>query len=415
MEVAHEIQITKAPSLPENWFVKKLKDISAFITKGATPTTYGFKWEDSGVLFLRSECVSSEGLDLAQAMFISEHAHRVLNRSEIQTNDILVTITGNVGRVIYLTKGFGSGNINQHIARVRITDSKVDRLYVFHFLNQRSQRRKFESIVTGQAYPQISLEQVREANIYFPPSVAEQTAIAVALSDADALIISLEKLIVKKRNIKQGAMQQLLRPKEGWIVKKLGEVCRVFGRIGFRGYTIKDIVEKGGGAISISPSNIKNDTLNLEKCTYISWFKYEESPEIKIYNGDILLVKTGSTFGKTALVKNLREKATLNPQLVVLKNMAIDNIYLSYMMSSPTVQNQIAATIVGGAIPTLSQESVSNFEIPMPESREEQHQIGQILNCVDEELTLIEAKLEKYKHVKQGMMQQLLTGKMRVM
>ena len=96
-----------------------------------------------------------------------------------------------------------------------------------------------------------------------------------------------------------------------WEVKNIGDVCQIFGRIGFRGYTVNDIVKKEQGAITISPSNIYGDKINFAKCTYISWFKYHESPEIKIYNGDVLLVKTGSTSGKTALVKNLNEKAHL--------------------------------------------------------------------------------------------------------
>ena len=126
---------TEVGTIPVDWDTKALQRLSAFITKGATPTTYGFKWEHTGVLFLRSECVSEHGLDLSQSMFISPTAHSALGRSEVCDGDLLITNTGNVGRVVYLT-GVGTANLNQHIARVRITASNVDAQYVYHYLCQ---------------------------------------------------------------------------------------------------------------------------------------------------------------------------------------------------------------------------------------------------------------------------------------
>jgi len=198
---------------------------------------------------------------------------------------------------------------------------------------------------------------------------------------------------------------------EDWDVKNIGDVCQIFGRIGFRGYTVNDIVKKEQGAITISPSNIYGDKINFAKCTYISWFKYHESPEIKIYNGDVLLVKTGSTSGKTALVKNLNEKATINPQLVVLKKILINNFLLSYIMSYEIVQNQIISTIVGGAIPTLSQKQVLSFKIPLPPSPAEQTAIATALSDADGLITGLEKLMAKKRNIKQGAMQQLLQPK----
>jgi type I restriction enzyme S subunit len=105
--------------------------------------------------------------------------------------------------------------------------------------------------------------------------------------------------------------------KEGWSVKTLDDVSLIKGRIGYRGYTKNDLVNNGEGAISLSPSNIRDNKLSFENCTYISWGKYHESPEIMIYEGDIIFCKTAS-IGKMALVEYLPEKATLNPQFVKL-------------------------------------------------------------------------------------------------
>ncbi len=199
---------TRLPGCSDPWLKTSLGEVSAFITKGATPTTYGFKWESAGVPFLRSECVSEHGLDMAQAMFISTAANQALRRSQVTDGDILMTITGYVGRVIRL-HGISSANINQHIARIRIKDRQFAGDFVYHYLSQPATRAHYETIVTGQAYPQISLKQVRETELPALP-IKEQRAIAAILSDADQDMAIWQSRLLKARAIKQGMMQQLL-------------------------------------------------------------------------------------------------------------------------------------------------------------------------------------------------------------
>ncbi len=199
---------TRLPGFNEAWSTTSLGDISAFITKGATPTTYGFTWESTGVPFLRSECVSKHGLDMTQSMFISNAANQALRRSQVSDGDILMTITGYVGRVVWLA-GVGVANINQHIARVRIKDPHFDTGFVYHYLSQPIIRTYYETIVTGQAYPQISLVQVRNTEIP-TPSIEEQRAIADVLTDADDELEALERRLESARAIKTGMMQELL-------------------------------------------------------------------------------------------------------------------------------------------------------------------------------------------------------------
>lgn len=201
---------------------------------------------------------------------------------------------------------------------------------------------------------------------------------------------------------------------EDWDLIKLGDVCEIKGRIGFRGYTVNDIVEKGYGAISISPSNINNGKINFERSTYISFDKYEESPEIKIFNGDIVLVKTGSTFGKVALVEGLFEKATLNPQVVVIKKIKINNLYLSFLMGFENFQSQISSSVVGGALPTLSQKLVEKFKIPCPPTLFEQMAVGEALSHADALIESLEQLIAKKSQIKKGAMQELLTGQRRL-
>lgn len=154
---------------------------------------------------------------------------------------------------------------------------------------------------------------------------------------------------------------------ETWQWIRLDTVVEVFGRIGFRGYTKNDIVEQGQGAISISPSNITKDgKIVFEKNTYISWEKYEESPEIMVNDGDILIVKTGSSYGKSAVANSLPEKATINPQLAVLKYVLCNKDYLHIVLNSSMARKQYEDFVVGAATPTFSQEDLANFLMPLP-------------------------------------------------
>jgi len=200
---------------------------------------------------------------------------------------------------------------------------------------------------------------------------------------------------------------------EDWKVSSIGDLCVIFGRIGFRGYTKADIVSQGQGVLSISPSNIFDGRTNFTYGTYITRQKYEESPEIKIFEDDILLVKTGSTYGKIALVKNLKEDATLNPQVVVFKRLKSPAAFLAYIMQSDIVQNQIEETIVGGAIPTLSQKVVLSYKIPLPTPRE-QLAIANVLSDTDALIIAIEQLIAKKQFIKTATMQQLLTGRTRL-
>jgi type I restriction enzyme, S subunit len=164
-----------------------------------------------------------------------------------------------------------------------------------------------------------------------------------------------------------------------WETKPIKAVCQLFGRIGYRGYTTADIVNEGEGAITLSPSNMADGVVSVEKCTYISWEKYTESPEIMLQPGDIVMVKTGSTFGKVAYVSEVKLPTTINPQLVLFKGITCDSRFLFFILNADHIRALIDVNNTGSSIPTMTQESIGNFGFGLP-PLPEQTQIAAFLD-----------------------------------
>ena len=174
-----------------------------------------------------------------------------------------------------------------------------------------------------------------------------------------------------------------------WKEVRLGDVCEIYGRIGFRGYTTNDLVDTPKeGAISLSPKNIINGELNLDQCTYIKWDKYYESPEIMINPNEIIITKTGSSVGRTTFVRRVVHPMTLNPQLVVLKNISENAEFLSYYIKSALFQSVLKSIVVGSAIPTLSQKNLANLIINVPKEVAYQRRIASVLSSLDRKIEL---------------------------
>ena len=188
----------------------------------------------------------------------------------------------------------------------------------------------------------------------------------------------------------------------GNINKPLNSICDIIGRIGFRGYTRNDIVEDLKGAISLSPANIINNRLSLYNCTYISWEKYNESPEIMVSKNDIVFCKTGSV-GKTAIVKYVDYKMTINPQLAIFRPKEVNPSYLYYVIISDIFQKEVNKLKGTGSVSTISQKDLGSIIVPIP-SRKVQEETVKILdsftNLIDalnEELSLRQKQFEYYR------------------
>ena len=242
-----------------------------------------------------------------------------------------------------------------------------------------------------------------ETELTIPQDIEEQKKIGKYFEELERLITLHQRKCEETKKLKKYMLQKMF-PQNGqtvpeirfagftdaWEQRKLGETCKLNGRIGFRGYTERDIVTKeAGGVLTFSPTNIVNNKLTMEcKNTYITREKYDESPEIKIANGDILFVKTGSTLGKSALVTGLKEDASINPQIVVVRVEKDSEIFMSNVLITHGIMKQVAAVKIGGAVPTMTETELKNLTYFAPVKKEEQKKIGDYFTNLDHFITL---------------------------
>ena len=205
---------TEVGMIPSDWDVKPLDKFANLITKGTTPTSIGDNFVDNGVNFVKIESLTKfSEIDCTKVAYISENTHKKLFRSQLQTNDLLVSIAGALGRTAIVKQSDLPANTNQALSLVRLKkDCLLDVGYLKEWINSNIVQSFIADKTVVGAQPNISLQNVRDFPIATPP-FEEQKRIAQALSDVDAVISTTEKLIAKKKALKQGAMQQLLTGK----------------------------------------------------------------------------------------------------------------------------------------------------------------------------------------------------------
>ena len=192
-----------------------------------------------------------------------------------------------------------------------------------------------------------------------------------------------------------------------WKLCKLGETVSLRGRIGFRGYTQADLVDAGSGAITFSPADIDDSgNISLTNNKYSSWDKYEESPEIKVREGDILFTKTAS-IGKIGFVSKLMEKATINPQLALLTPIGnTDGYFIFLSIRTDEYMKKVRDITGGSSVPTMSQEKLKELTFMVP-SVHEQQSISEFFSNLDDLITLQKCEYVKWKELKKGMLQKM--------
>ena len=205
---------TEVGVIPLEWQVLKVDDFSLKVGSGKTPTGGSSVYVGSGRPFVRSQNVGSGNLRLSDLAYITEETHSTFIGSEIKTDDVLLNITGaSIGRCALTSSIISGGNVNQHVCIIRPNSAKVTPYLLQTLINSDAGQQQIDSYQAGGNREGLNFSQVRNMQFAFSHDIKEQAAIASALSDVDALLTELEKLIAKKQAIKTATMQQLLTGK----------------------------------------------------------------------------------------------------------------------------------------------------------------------------------------------------------
>jgi type I restriction enzyme S subunit len=421
MEVKPGYKQTEVGVIPEDWDLVSLGDNATKIGSGITPTGGERVYKNEGHPFLRSQNVGWGYLLMDDIAFIDDETHSSFKATEIEMNDVFLNITGaSIGRSAVADEHVVGGNVNQHVCIIRTKSDHLDHIFLNQFLLSSIGQKQIDSFQAGGNRQGLNFGQIRSFRLPLPP-LPEQGAIAAALSGVEALITTLDKLIAKKRDIKQAAMQELLigrRRLPGfsgeWVVKRLGDSSTLKARIGWQGLTTAEYLDSGDYYL-VTGTEFKNSYIDWSNCHFVDESRYKQDKNIQLKEQDVLVTKDG-TIGKVALITNLPKPATLNSGVFVIR--PIDNAFhpkfLYYLLCSNAFTDFLVQLSAGSTINHLYQKDFVSFTYKMPATIDEQTAIANVLSDMDAEITVLEARRDKTKVLKQGMMQELLTGRIRL-
>ncbi len=414
---------TEVGVIPEDWEVKRIGEI-ANVQGG-----YAFssrKFVDSGKYqVVKMSNLYGGNLDLNRSKSFLNQLDNVEDGFLLKENDTLITLTGTVGKrdygYAYRIRDERNLLLNQRVARI-VANEKSNPVYLYFQLKTPSFLNQFFDVAKGGTGNQANVGTKDIEEIKTPlPTKAEQTAIAAALSNADALISSLEKLIAKKRNTKQGAMQQLLKPKDNWAMKKLGDILTFSGgysasreQLSNEGFCYLHYGDIHGAKKTFI--NVKNEYTEIPK---LKISLKNVSPKSLLNDGDIVFVDASEDDEGTSrhlIVKNpdgIPYISGLHTIVAKSTDDLLDNDFKRYCFQTKVVKSQFKFYAVGTKVSGISKTNIAKIEIAIP-PKSEQTCIAAILSDMDAEIEVLEQKLAKYRMIKQGMMQELLTGKTRL-
>ena len=398
MELMRRYKQTDLGLIPDDWEIRDLGSLVTYTNGKAHEKNI----TDSGrFVVVNSKFISSEGITRKY----SDSCFCPTSKGDV----LMVMSDVPNGRAIakcFRVESDDTYTVNQRICV--LSPMSIDGKLLFYLLDRNPFYLAFDD---GAKQTNLRKDEVLSCPLRIPTSADEQRAIAGALSDVDALIVSLDQLIAKKRDLKQAAAQQLLTGKkrlprfsEEWKVKRLGDVFSIsagksksaYVKNGAR-YWVVDMgsVSRDGRLIVSKGTNYQGDFLKI---------------------GDLVMPKDdiggGNIIGKVGYI-DADETYVLGDHVYCLRANVGDPLFLSYVINGHQINNALRKKVIGSAQLGLGRKSVEEQEIPFPPPSE-QTAVAEVLSDMDAEITALEQRRNKTLHLKQGMMQELLTGKTRL-
>jgi type I restriction enzyme S subunit len=431
MEVKAGYKHTDVGVIPEDWNVRLLDDLSEKIMVGiASAATHAYR--PQGIPLLRNQNIKKGYLQDDDLLFIHKEYEAIYKNKRLRTGDLLTARTGYPGTTCIVPPKYDGAQCFTTII-TRLKKNEINSNYLCHYINSEHGLAFIEKSKIGGGQKNIGVGIFQGMPIPIP-SPAEQKAIAEALSDADALIEALEQILAKKRQIKQGAMQELLTGKKRLpgFEAELGNKMTAIGIIPKDWKTpelgsILKSMQLGGNYRNseretnwplIKMGNLERGSININKLEFIDPSQHPSSRD-KLRENDVLF-NTRNTLelvGKVAIWRNELPEAYFNSNLMRMEfdNAQVSsNRFMNYNLNtSQSIKGLREVAIGTTSVAAIYSRDLVKLRLPLP-SKEEQTAIAEILSDMDAEIAALEGKLAKARQVKQGMMQELLTGRIRL-
>ena len=425
---------TEVGEIPEDWQCAEIGDLDPFITSGSRG--WAEFYSEYGSPFIRITNLSRQSihLDLGDMKFVNlPPGTSEGTRTQLQTEDVLISITADIGIVGYVSAEVPKpAYINQHIALVRFQSSKVSSRFVSYFLASAKPQTLFRASTDVGAKAGMSLLTVRKLRLALP-LVSEQRAIAEALSDVDALIAALDRLIAKKRDLKQAATQQLLTGKrrlpgfgcapkrnqnsqigmvpDDWHVYRLDEVGTWKG--GATPSMANPLYWQSGTTSWASSSDVKGPRLR-DTALKVTDAAIRAGGTPLLPPGAIVVVtRSGILRRYLPVAANVGPLAINQDIKALIPNARVTSDFMLHVLLANGPQILSRCLKAGTTVESIEFGWLKAYSIPVP-CIEEQRAIAGVLSDMDAELAGLERKRDKTRLLKQGMMQELLTGRTRL-
>lgn len=410
---------TEVGRIPEDWEATRIDKLCCLKARiGWQGLTTGEYLPQGDYVLVTGTDFNDGYIDWKNCYYVSKWRYDQDINIQIKEGDVLISKDGTIGKVAFLDSIPGPGTLNSGVFVVRPKqDNVMNKAYLSWIFKSIWFKSFIDQLTAGSTINHLYQKDFVKFQLVYPNDISEQSRIATALSAIDNLISELGKLIDKKRAIKQGAMQQLLTGKkrlkgfnEPWVEKKLGEDALILR--GGSPRPIEDyITDSQDGLNWIKIGDVKpNDKYFRKTAEKIKKEGLNKTRQVK--KGDFILSNSMS-FGRPYI---LDIDGCIHDGWLVIQDYqeTYDMLFLYYILCSDAVMNQYASMAAGSSVQNLNKEKVSNVLLYAPSSLKEQSAIAKVLSSMDEEISFLEAKREKYNAIKQGMMQQLLTGKIRL-
>lgn len=394
MELNQNLQKTELGLIPKEWSIVHLDEISAIGSGKRLPLGKSLTDKITPYPYIRVTDMNKGSVELSGIKYVPEDVYPSIKNYRIWSSDIFISVAGNgLGQVGKIPKELDGANLTENANR--IFNLKCSQNYLFHVMASPIIQKVIAGTLTVGAQPKLALTRIRKFKVPLPPTSEEQSAIAETLSNADERIKSLEKLISKKRQVLLAAMQELLSSrlkltgfKNEFNLKSIGDFANIQkgSLITSKDIVVGDIPVIAGGK---TPAYYHNKSNRSGKTITIS--------------------ASGASAGYVAFHSRPIFASDCS---TISENKNFDIQYLYYSLKN--LQDKIYQAQTGGAQPHIHPKDIAKIQINFPVSLDEQKAIAQVLSDMETEIEHLELVLNKFLLIKQGMMKELLTGRIRL-